>query len=271
MPELPEVETTRLGLAPHLIGRTITGVICRVQKLRLPLDPTLPHVLVGQTITAVERRGKYLLLRSASGTLLIHLGMSGHLRLYTGGTPATAYDHVELSLDNGRLLRLADPRKFGTVVWTTVNPLQHPLLVDLGPEPLVGDFTGDYLFAATRNRRIALKLLLMNNQVVVGVGNIYANESCFRARISPFIPAQQLSLTDCKHLVAMVQKVLREAIALGGTTLGDYVDSHGEPGYFSLKLAVYGREGKPCPVCGTAIIREPQGGRSTYWCSVCQK
>ena len=271
MPELPEVETTRQGLAPHLLGRTITHVICRAAKLRLPLDPALPLHLPGQTITAVERRGKYLLLRCTDGTLIIHLGMTGHLRLFAAKVPAAKYDHFELQLDDNRTLRLSDPRKFGTVIWTNADPLLHPLLAGLGPEPLGGAFTGDYLHQQTRRRGSAIKVVLMDNRVVVGVGNIYANEACFRLRINPATPARELTRTQCDQAAAVVQQVLREAIALGGTTLRDYVDSNGAPGYFRLKLKVYSREGKPCPACGTAISRGSLGGRSTYWCANCQK
>jgi formamidopyrimidine-DNA glycosylase len=196
--------------------------------------------------------------------------MTGHLRLFAGDTPALPYDHFEFTLKNGRCLRLSDPRKFGTVVWCPGDPLQHPLLAGLGPEPLDGAFTGSYLHAITRKRRVAIKVLLMNNHVVVGVGNIYANEACFRMGLDPARAAQELSRKQCDQLVAIVQEVLREAISLGGTTLRDYVDSHGEPGYFRLKLAVYGQQGNPCPTCGVPIAKKTLGGRSTYWCPRCQ-
>ncbi len=271
MPELPEVETTRNGLAPHLCGRAIIGALCRTTKLRLPLDPALPEQLAGQTITAVDRRGKYLLLRCSNGTLIIHLGMTGYLRLFAANTLAAKYDHFEVQLADGRLLRLSDPRKFGTVVWTTTDPASHPLLAGLGPEPLGGDFTGVYLHRAIRARKTALKVVLMDNKVVVGVGNIYANETCFRARLNPARPANQLTQAECDLLATCVKEVLHEAIAMGGTTLRDYVDSNGEPGYFRLQLAVYGRDGASCLTCGTTIQRITQGGRSTFWCPVCQK
>jgi formamidopyrimidine-DNA glycosylase len=271
MPELPEVETTRRGLAPYLLGQTITNAICRVRKLRLPLDPNLPNQLAGQLITAVDRRGKFLLLRCSNGTLLIHLGMTGHLRLFTPDRPHAQYDHFELQLDSGRILRLSDPRKFGTVLWTTDDPLVHPLLAGQGPEPLSTDFSGDNLYRRTRQRKTALKVLLMDNRVVVGVGNIYANESCFRAGLAPDTPAGLLTQQQCAGVVEIIKQVLLEAIALGGTTLRDYVDSNGEPGYFRLQLAVYGRQGKPCPACGTEIKRVKLGGRSTYWCPDCQQ
>lgn len=271
MPELPEVETTRNGLAPHLIGSTITGAISRTAKLRLPLDRALPEQLAGQTITAIDRRGKYLLLRCTSGTLIIHLGMTGHLRMFTASAPAAKYDHFELQLADGRLLRLSDPRKFGTVIWTDADPTTHPLLAGLGPEPLGDDFSGDYLHLAIRARKTALKVVLMDNKVVVGVGNIYANETCFRARLDPARPANHLTQADCNLVATCVREVLHEAIALGGTTLRDYVDSNGEPGYFRLQLEVYGRAGATCLTCGTTIQRIALGGRSTFWCPVCQK
>jgi formamidopyrimidine-DNA glycosylase len=271
MPELPEVETTRQGLAPHLIGRTIVTAVCRVAKLRLPLDPALPQLLIGQTVTALERRGKYLLLRCTGGTLLIHLGMTGHLRLFAPDVPAAKFDHFELTLSDGRIMRLSDPRKFGTIVWTETDPLRHPLLSGSGPEPLEDAFNGACLYQQTRRRGAAIKLVLMDNRVVVGVGNIYANETCFRLRLNPATPARELSQAQCDHVATTVREVLQEAIAMGGTTLRDYVDSEGKPGYFRLVLAVYGREGKPCLTCGNTIKRSVLSGRSTFWCPVCQK
>ena len=270
MPELPEVETTRRGLAPHLVNRSIVDVICRVPKLRLPLDPFLPRLLSGQTVLTLERRGKYLLLGCNDGTLLIHLGMTGHLRIFAANTPPDKYDHFELTMDDGRLLRLSDPRKFGIVTWISGDPHAHPLLYGLGPEPLENDFTGDYLHQQTRRRQSAIKLVLMDNRVVVGVGNIYANESCFLMGINPATPARELTKTACARAAAMVREVLQEAIARGVATLNDYVDSSGTPTYFRLQPAVYGREGEPCPTCSSAIRRSLLAGRSTYWCPTCQ-
>lgn len=271
MPELPEVETTRRGIAPHLLGRIITGVILRTAKLRLPLAPTFGDELAGRRIVAVERRGKYLLITCDGGTLIVHLGMSGHLRLAAAKTPAGKYDHVELVLDNGRLLRLNDPRKFGTVVWVTGDPLQHPLLANLGPEPLTGDFSAAYLNERSRGRTVAVKPFLMDNRIVAGIGNIYANEALFRAGINPATPAGRLTRQQCTLLAAAVQEVLTEAIALGGTTLRDYLDGEGKPGYFRLNLRVYGRSGESCGHCAAAIQLSRLGGRSTYWCPVCQQ
>jgi formamidopyrimidine-DNA glycosylase len=270
MPELPEVETTRLGIAPHLAGRTISGVTLRAAKLRLPLAAELPQQLTGQRINAVARRGKYLLFACADGTLLLHLGMTGHLRLIPSGTPPGRHDHVELHLDNNTTLRLTDPRKFGTLLWLTADPLQHPLLAGLGPEPLSPAFSADYLYQRSRRRTVAIKLFIMNSTIVVGVGNIYANEALFRARINPAQPAGSLTPEQAGRLTTAVRQVLDEAIACGGTTLRDYVDAAGNPGYFRLELQAYGRGGEPCRVCGTALQLSRLGGRSTCWCPVCQ-
>jgi formamidopyrimidine-DNA glycosylase len=271
MPELPEVETTRRGIAPHLIGRTMTGAIMRTAKLRLPLAPDLPHRLAGQRIEAVARRGKYLLFHCPGGTLLIHLGMTGHLRLLPQGTAAGRHDRLDILLDNRTLLRLVDPRKFGTVLWTTAEPLGHPLLAALGPEPLTDSFDGGYLYTVSRRRSVAVKSLLMDSRVVAGVGNIYANEALFRAGILPATPSGQLTRPGCEKLAAKVKEVLAAAIEQGGTTLQEFVVNEERPGYFRLSLAVYGRAGEPCPCCGTPILLGRTGGRSTYWCPCCQR
>lgn len=270
MPELPEVETTRRGIAPHLIGRTVTAVILRVEKLRLPLSPGLCGDLTGRRIEGVTRRGKYLLLTMDGGTLLVHLGMTGHLRLAEAGTPSGRHDHFELTLDNGSLLRLNDPRKFGTVLWLSVDPYSHPLFVGLGPEPLEDEFSAAYLYRISRKRRVAVKPLLMNSRLVVGVGNIYANEALFRAGIAPSRPAGKLTESDCERLVAAVKAVLSEAIVLGDATLQDYLNAEGKPAYFSLELKVYGREGEVCSSCATPLQQSRLGGRATCWCPVCQ-
>jgi formamidopyrimidine-DNA glycosylase len=271
VPELPEVETTLRGIAPHLTGRLITSVVCRVPKLRLPLAPTLVRDLTGQRIDSVARRGKYLLLRCGGGTLLIHLGMTGHLRLVPSGTPPGKYDHFELGYDHGPLLRLTDPRKFATVLWVSADPLAHPLLAGLGPEPLTAAFSAAYLLARSRQRTIAVKSLLMDSKVVVGVGNIYANEALFRAGVLPVTPAGKLTRRQCADLVAAVREVLAEAIELGGTTLEDFFNEVGKPGYFRLQLRVYGRAGEPCSQCGSPVQFGRLGGRSTYYCPVCQR
>lgn len=270
MPELPEVETTRRGLAPHLLGRTISGVTLRAAKLRLPLAADLPQTLTGRRIDAVTRRGKYLLFACSGGTLLLHLGMTGHLRLVPVATPPGKYDHVELLLDNGTMLRFTDPRKFGTLLWLTDDPFSHPLLAGLGPEPLGPDFSADYLYRRSRRRSVAIKLFIMNSTMVVGVGNIYANEALFRAAINPALPAGSLTEDQCARLAAAIRAVLEEAIARGGTTLHDYLDADGRPGYFSLELQAYGRGGEACTVCGSPLQASRLGGRSTCWCPTCQ-
>lgn len=270
MPELPEVETTRRGIEPHLLGRSVVVVTLRAAKLRFPLEQSLCKALPGRSFKAVVRRGKYLLLTMDGGTLLIHLGMSGHLHLSAPGSPAGKHDHFELALDNGNLLRLNDPRKFGTVLWLEGDPGSHPLLAGLGPEPLEDGFSAEYLYAISRKRSVAVKLLLMNSRLVVGVGNIYANEALFQAGIAPERPAGSLTPVECGRLVVAVKKVLAEAIHRGGTSLRDYVDVDGNPGYFGLNLMVYGREGESCSVCGAALQQSRLGGRATCWCPVCQ-
>ena len=270
MPELPEVETTLRGIAPHLTGQIIIGITLRTAKLRLPLAPELREELTGQQIITVDRRGKYLLFRTAGGTLLLHLGMTGHLRLIPSETPAVKYAHFELHLDNGTTLRLIDPRKFGTVLWLTGDPFRHPLLCGLGPEPLSPEFSPDYLYQRSRGRSVAIKIFIMNSRIVAGVGNIYANEALFRAGINPAQATGRLTMAQSERLVTAVQLVLAEAIALGGTTLHDYLDAEGKSGYFRLELKVYNRAGEPCSICATALQSSRLGGRSTCWCPVCQ-
>ena len=270
MPELPEVETTRRGIEPHLLGRKVTAVILRAHKLRFPLEQSLCSILPGRSFGEVSRRGKYLLLKMNGGSLLIHLGMSGHLHLSASGSPVGKHDHFELQLDDGRLLRLNDPRKFGAVLWLEGDPGSHPLLAGLGPEPLENDFTAEYLQKISRKRAVAVKLLLMNSRLVAGVGNIYANEALFHARISPLRPAGSLSIIECEQLVKAVKAVLSEAINLGGTSLRDFVDVEGNPGYFGLNLQVYGREGELCRICKTPLLQNRLGGRATCWCPRCQ-
>lgn len=270
MPELPEVETTRRGVEPYLLDRIVTAVTLRTVKLRFPLEQTLCTVLPGKTFRKITRRGKYLLLQMDNGTLLIHLGMSGHLHLAAVETPAGKHDHFELTLNNGALLRLNDPRKFGAVLWLEGDPGCHPLLKGLGPEPLEDVFTAEYLYELSRKRTIAVKLLVMNSRIVVGVGNIYANEALFQAGISPLRPSGSLTQIECARLVAAVKTVLAEAIERGGTSLRDYYDVAGNPGYFSLNLQVYGREGEECHLCKAPLQSSRLGGRATCWCPVCQ-
>jgi formamidopyrimidine-DNA glycosylase len=271
MPELPEVETTRRGIAPLVEGQRVTGLQLRHSGLRWPVPgAALRRELVGEAITAVERRAKYLLLRSAAGTAILHLGMSGSLRLLPVGSPAGKHDHVDLELANGYCLRLTDPRRFGALLWTREDPLQHALLKDLGPEPLSDAFDGDCLLRRARGRKVAVKALLMDSRMVAGVGNIYANEALFLAGIHPARAAGRIGLARYQRLAACVQQVLRESLAQGGTTLRDFVNGDGQPGYFSLYLRVYGKGGQPCPLCGATLKEIRQGQRSTVYCPRCQ-
>lgn len=271
MPELPEVETTLRGIAPHLVARRVTGVTIRDRRLRWPVETGLEARLTGQRILAVARRGKYLILTCADGSLLLHLGMSGSLRLVPTGTPPGPYDHLDIALDSGRCLRLTDPRRFGSVLWTVDDPEKHPRLRGLGPEPLAAAFDGAYLFHVGRGRRAPVKHLLMDGRVVAGLGNIYVNEALFHAGIHPARPAGRISRKRYDRLAEAVREVLGDAIARGGTTLRNYVNGEGRPGWFQLRLSVYGRVGEPCPRCGTAIVKVPLGQRATYACPRCQR
>ena len=271
MPELPEVETTLRGLSPHLSGQRIAQVVVRNAQLRWPVPQQLPAILRGQTICALRRRAKYLLLECDSGTLILHLGMSGSLRVLPAHTPPEKHDHFDLVLGNGTLMRLRDPRRFGAVLWHEGDIALHPLLAQLGPEPLLQAFDAPHLYRATRKRSAAIKLVIMDSHVVVGVGNIYANEALFRAGIRPQLAAGKLSLPRCTRLVQTIRETLTESIALGGSTLRDFVHSDGKPGYFQQHYWVYGRAGEPCRACGTAIKLIKQGQRSSFYCPHCQK
>jgi len=271
MPELPEVETTRRGIAPLAVGRKFVGVKLYDRRLRWPVPASLPKRVVGPTIEALDRRSKYLLFRFAPGTLLVHLGMTGSLRAFTDAPALRTHDHVDLELDSGVTLRYHDPRRFGAMLWLPPPAEAHPLLAGLGPEPFAPQFDADYLWRATRRRGAAIKLALMDNRLVVGVGNIYANESLFRAGIRPERPVNRLAKARYARLVVEVRATLADAIAKGGSTLRDYVDSRGEPGYFQLDYFVYGREGLPCRVCGAAIRQVRLGGRATNFCPRCQR
>jgi len=240
-------------------------------RLRYPLPRDLPRKVAGQRIVRVGRRAKYLLLGLESGTLLLHLGMSGNLRVVPAATPRVPHDHFDLVLDSGRALRFNDPRRFGSLVYTSGEAGAHPLLERLGPEPFSKAFDADYLYRITRRRRVAIKQLLMNSQLVVGVGNIYASEALFRARLRPGRAARSLTRADAARLVRAVRAVLRQAIRSGGTTLRDYLGADGAPGYFRQRLYVYERRGKPCRRCGTPVRAVTQGQRSTYYCPGCQK
>ena len=270
MPELPEVETTLRGLAPHLAGQRITDVVIRHPHLRWPIPKNLPKLLRGQSIRSLERRAKYLLIECDSGTLILHLGMSGSLRILPADTTPGKHDHFDLLLASGLLMRLRDPRRFGAVLWHEGDPAQHPLLAHLGVEPLEKEFDAAYLHRATRKRRAAIKLVIMDSHVVVGVGNIYANEALFRAGIRPQLAASRLSLARCVRLAQAIREILGEAIRLGGSSLRDYVGSNGSPGYFQQHYWVYGRAGEPCRACGTPIKQIRQGQRSSFYCPCCQ-
>ena len=272
MPELPEVETTRLGIEPHVVGVCIREVIVRRYDLRQPVSPGIA-TLEGRTIRTVRRRSKYLLLDIDDGTtLLIHLGMSGSLRVIDPADAWKKHDHVGITLENEMQLRFHDPRRFGLVLHLTEHdPMEHVLLRSLGPEPLEGSFTASYLHGTCQKRSAAVKLVIMDSKVVVGVGNIYASEALFRAGIRPQTAANKLSKPRIEKLVASIRAVLTESILEGGTTLRDFLNSDGEPGYFKQRLFVYDRKGGPCRVCGTPIRQAVLGQRSTYWCSQCQK
>jgi formamidopyrimidine-DNA glycosylase len=271
MPELPEVETTLRGIVPHLQGARIAGLTVREPRLRYPVEEGLAARLTGQRILGLRRRGKYLLLELETGTLLIHLGMSGSLRVLPADALPRPHDHLDLLLAGGRCLRLHDPRRFGSVLWTGAPPQEHPLLRHLGPEPLGPDFHGEHLYHLARARRVAVKAFLMDAEVVVGVGNIYANESLFAAGIHPARPCSRVGLERYRRLAECVRQILEGAIAMGGTTLRDYVRDDGGPGYFALSLAVYGRTGEACKRCASVIRQRRIGQRSSFYCPQCQR
>jgi formamidopyrimidine-DNA glycosylase len=270
LPELPEVETTRRGIRPALVGRTVEGMVLRERRLRWPVPRNLPAKLTGQRVLDVRRRAKYLLIDLEQGTLISHLGMSGSLRVLPAGAPPIAHDHYDLVLDSGRCLRFNDPRRFGCLLWVTGDPARHRLLKELGPEPLERGFDAGYLAAKARGRRVAIKQFLMDQRVVVGVGNIYASESLFRAGVSPRRPAGRVSRDRLERVVVAIREVLGSAIRQGGTTLRDYVNANGAPGYFAQDLFVYERAGEACRSCGTTVRQVVQGQRSTYYCPSCQ-
>jgi formamidopyrimidine-DNA glycosylase len=271
LPELPEVETTRRGIEPHIENNKVSKVILRRKTLRWPITPALSKDLPGETIKSVSRRGKYLLLATKKGCVLIHLGMSGSLRIVDTNRAAAKHDHVDIVFTNRKVLRYTDPRRFGCILWDTESIESHPLLISLGPEPLSEEFHTDYLFQKSRTRTVAVKTFIMDSKVVVGVGNIYANESLFLAGINPKRNAGKISKPRYEKLVECIQQVLQQAIDVGGTTLKDFTGSDGEPGYFAQSLHVYGRKGEPCYVCEGTLKEIRQGQRSTVYCSQCQK
>lgn len=271
MPELPEVETTRRGIAPCLEGQRISRVTVRDRRLRWPVSRGLESRLRGQTVRSVGRRAKYLLLRTDAGTALIHLGMTGSLRLVVAPEPPDKHDHFDIVMDSGVILRFNDARRFGSFLWGGREPFSHPLLAELGPEPLDTQFSGDYLYRVSRGRRIAIKPHLMNANIVVGVGNIYASEALFRAGIHPKRAAGRISRQRMDNLADAVKDVLAESIRAGGTTLRDFHGGDGRPGYFRQELLVYGRDGEPCPRCSAPVRVAVLGQRSSFYCINCQR
>ena len=270
MPELPEVETTRRGIAPHVEGRRVTGVVLRRPDLRWPIPPEISSLLPGQTIDSVDRRAKYLLLHTQAGTALLHLGMSGVLRVLAQNTPVGKHDHVDIVLDSEQVLRFTDPRRFGALLWQMPGET-HELLEGIGPEPLTGAFDGDLLWRLSRGRSAAVKTFLMDNAVVVGVGNIYASEALFAAGIDPRRAAGKVSRERYAKLAVEVKRILAHAITRGGTTLRDFLSPDGAPGYFYQELFAYGRAGEACKVCGTPIRVVTLGQRASFYCPSCQR
>ena len=271
MPELPEVETTMQGLKPCLEQNFVENVIIRQPQLRWPIPADLPKYLSKKRILKLSRRGKYILMHTDSGTLILHLGMSGSLRIVTHQQPIKLHDHVDIIFSNQLILRFNDPRRFGACLWTSDDPNQHKLLASLGVEPLLEKFTPEYLQKKAANRHVPIKSFIMNSHIVVGVGNIYAAEALFLAGIHPQTPAKLLTLENCQKLVLAIQSILKTAIQHGGTTIRDFINSSGKPGYFAQKLAVYGRAGKPCILCQTPLSMQKISQRSTVFCADCQQ
>lgn len=269
MPELPEVETTRKGIEPHLVNNTIEEIRVHNGSLRWPVPSTV-NALKGSVVSSVKRRGKYLLINVPAGTAIVHLGMSGSLRICDPKEERRKHDHIELLIDSGKCLRFHDPRRFGCFLWQANGEPMHSLLAKLGPEPLSDDFNAELLFKATRKRQVAIKNLIMNSEVVVGVGNIYASESLFMAGIRPGRAAKRITKKESLKLVETIKLVLQRSITQGGTTLRDFINSDGNPGYFAQSLQVYGREGEPCRECEEPISQKVLGQRSTFYCSKCQ-
>ncbi len=270
MPELPEVETSRRGIEPWLLDKRIIHIIVRDRRLRWPVARGIEKRLANRRIESVGRRAKYLLINTDSGTIILHLGMTGSVFIVDAGSPAGLHDHIDVELDSGKALRFRDPRRFGSFFWSS-DPLRHPRLVDLGPEPLGDDFDGAYLWRLSRGRKVSVKQFIMNARVVVGVGNIYASESLFLAGIHPKRAAGRIARSRYDLLAMRIRDVLARSIDAGGTTLRDFYGGDGEPGYFAQQLEVYDRDGEPCRVCNTAIRSIVQGQRTTYYCKQCQR
>lgn len=271
MPELPEVETTCRGIAPHITGHTIMQVNVRETRLRWKIADDLSSSLLGQRIQSVQRRAKYILIATSAGTLLVHLGMSGSLRIVSLAQEVGKHDHVDVHFDNGTLLRFNDPRRFGAMLWTTAPVDEHRLLKALGVEPLLPDFNGAVLYQLSRNKKMPVKSFIMDSHIVVGVGNIYANEALFMAGILPSRPAGTLTLASYERLASSIQQVLQHAITQGGTTLRNFVNENGKPGYFKQQLKVYGRAGLACVDCQQPLIEQRLANRSTVFCRICQQ
>lgn len=271
MPELPEVETSCRGISPHISGHSVSSVTIRQKKLRYPVPDELESEITNQRLNDITRRAKYMLFHFPNGTMIMHLGMSGSVRILENPTEAQKHDHVDIVFDNQKTLRFHDPRRFGMVLWTTQPPEQHALLTKLGPEPLTDTFTSDYLFKQSRKRKTTTKQFIMDNAVVVGVGNIYASESLFLSSIRPGRAAMRLTRKDCETLTQNIKTVLSDAIKQGGTTLRDFTNSEGKPGYFAQSLNVYGRAGDECPRCGNTIKAKVIGQRNTFYCPGCQR
>jgi len=270
MPELPEVETTRRGLLPHLKNKEIKKIEIRQNRLRWPITSNLADLCTGHRIIDIKRRGKYLLFSMEQGTIIMHLGMSGCLRLVTSDLKPQKHDHVDYHFDKKKVLRYTDPRRFGAILWTDQNPYEHKLLKHLGPEPLSKEFNGEFLVNKSKNRKLPIKNFIMDSRIVVGVGNIYACESLFKAGIHPASQTSLLSTGDCNRLTVEIKKVLERAIECGGTTLKDFKKADGKPGYFSIELTTYGRAGKPCIKCGHLIEKYKISNRTSYFCQHCQ-
>lgn len=269
MPELPEVETSRRGIEPHIVDATVSRVVIRERSLRWPVAKDIDRKLPGQTVTSVTRRAKYLLINTQRGSAILHLGMSGSVCIVERDTPASVHDHVDIEFTSGLTLRYRDPRRFGSLHWSK-DPLSHPLLKKLGPEPLSDEFCGDYLWQKSRGRKVSVKQFIMNAHILVGVGNIYASESLFLAGINPRRAAGRIAAHRYDALTNAIKEVLTRAITAGGTTLRDFYGGDGEAGYFQQQLQAYGREDEPCRCCGTPITAIVQGQRATYYCKNCQ-
>ncbi len=269
MPELPEVETSRRGIEPHIVGTTISRIVIRERRLRWPVPRSIDRNLPGQSVDSVSRRAKYILINTQKGSAILHLGMSGSVCIVNADTPAGVHDHFDIEFDSGLVLRFRDPRRFGSLHWSQ-EPLSHRLLKDLGPEPLSNDFDGHYLWRRSRGRKVSIKQFIMNAHIVVGVGNIYASEALFMAGINPRRAAGRIARSRYDQLADAIKEVLGKAIKAGGTTLRDFYGGNGEAGYFKQQLEAYGREDEPCRRCDSPITAIVQGQRSTYYCKRCQ-